>query len=197
MSETVTEVVKKPRTRKSRAKPKPEPEAGLPAAPPVFAAIGAALESLERGISTSDWGEVASAYQMLTGKKAPASRRPDALLMLRDIGDSIGRYLDGTSLPARLPEATPSRVEPRQTDESEVQSVTTVEDGYDPLVEESRLLSAQLAGREKLTRPAFQLVDATCGRCGKTQKVNPSLVPPRVASDDDRPPFICNRCVSR
>lgn len=186
------------RTRR-RAAPQPAPEAAAPApapAPPVFAAIGRALRLLEDGIRLADWGLVGQAYAMLSGEPPPRPARIDPLLLLRDIGQTIGQYMAGhAAAPPAEPEA-PEATEAPEMSEAGLSEAGLSDDAT--LAEESRRLSRERPARSGAGRGArteYRPVDATCTRCGKTRPTNPALIPPRVAADDQATAFICNRCV--
>ena len=69
-------------------------------------------------------------------------------------------------------------------------------------IKDSKKLSRQSKkAPPKAARPAFEEIDLTCCRCGKSQRVHPGLRPvaidPDSKNDGRAPDFKCDRCVGR
>ena len=72
---------------------------------------------------------------------------------------------------------------------------TFVDDGTLALAErefDKKVLPAQPGDR----RPPIKFIKAKCGRCNKTEEINPALAPRRLGQDDEPSSYICNGCIA-
>jgi hypothetical protein len=178
------------------ARKKAEPAA---AATVTVVGLTQGIALLREALGEGDWEKVAQSFFLLTGENVAAPRNFDKEAFLNGVVGNIVDFLRGFSggavapvpqtafAPAPVPHAPHTPATPSPANEF-------VDDGSvaPELIQDSRASS-----RPKQRRPPFRMLDLTCGRCGRTQSVHPSLRPVQMESDDDPSAFTCDRCVGR